>query len=295
MIRSPIDPHAGSSAIQAQILDLVAELRRRQAPTGFAAIGVGFGGPVDTSAGRILHSHQVQGWDGFPLAEWLSNTTRIPLVAIDNDSDAAALAEARFGAGKGLSPLLYVNSGSGVGGGLVIAGEVYRGAGQGTLEIGHLLLSLDGQPPTPLESIASGWAIARAGQDAVRHSPDQTLVLRRLCDNRPDCITGRMVGQAALARDPGSCAIITRATRAMALGLAHAVTLLAPRRIVLGGGVALLPEDLWLDPIRRELESLVYPGFRDSYDVIPAALREEVVVHGALALARSAWTVLASS
>jgi glucokinase len=292
-LRTSIDAQAGSEGIKPRIIELVDELRRRHSPAGFPVMGVGFGGPVDASKGRILRSHQIQGWNGFPLAEWLRASCRVPLVVVENDSDVAALAEARFGAGKDASPLLYVNSGSGIGGGLVIDGEIYRGSGLGALEIGHVQIELDGQPASSLESLASGWAIALAGRHAVAREPLRTRILARLREARPGPVTGQLVGEAALAGDPAAHEILDRATRAMAWALANAVTLLAPRRVVLGGGVSLLDESLWLEPIRRRVEALVYPGFRGSFDIVCAALGEEVVVHGALAAARAAWSVLA--
>ncbi len=95
-----------------------------------------------------------------------------------------------------------------------------------------------------------------------------------------------MIAQEALAGDPESSAILDRARTAVAFALAQAITLLAPRRIVLGGGVSLVGESAWFDPIRRLVDRDVFPPFRGHFDIVPAALGEEVVVHGALALAR---------
>jgi glucokinase len=214
-------------------------------------------------------------------------------VTLQNDADTAALGEARFGAGKGLSPVLYVNSGSGIGGGLVIDGRIYRGSGHGAMEIGHLWIAASaydgsGNEYGRLEDLASGWAIARAARPLVenaRRGYDPSYV-SVLSGGDPASVTAAMVAQAA--RYPGDPAafVLSRATNAMGLALAHAVTLLAPVRVILGGGVSLIDEDLWLDPIRKALDDHVFPPFRGTYDVVSAALGEDVVVHGALALAR---------
>ena len=91
-------------------------------------MGIGFGGPVDDATRTVIKSHQIAGWDGFPLADWVSDLVGVPAV-LGNDADVAGLAEALFGAGKGLSPIFYITVGTGVGGGLIVDGEIYRGVG----------------------------------------------------------------------------------------------------------------------------------------------------------------------
>ena len=114
--------------------------------------------------GRIVRSHQIEGWHDFPLAEWCRRTLGLP-AAIGNDCDLAGLAEARFGAGRGRRVVFYVTVGSGIGGGLVIDGEIYRGCGVAATEIGHLRPGLHAdRPDDTVESLASGWGIAAAAQ-----------------------------------------------------------------------------------------------------------------------------------
>src|SRR6266478_3874632 len=142
----------GAAGIRRQIEQGVAELIGRHKPE---AIGVGFGGPVDWKNGRICRSHQIEGWSEFELGEWLSQLTGAK-VFVDNDANLAALAEARQGAGVGLNPVFYVTLGSGVGGGLVVDGQIYHGAKPGEAEIGHVRLDREG---TIGESRCSGWAV----------------------------------------------------------------------------------------------------------------------------------------
>ena len=155
--RQAVDPDAGAEAILEQIRETAPPLIARH---GVTAVGFGFGGPVDMAAGRAVKSHQVAGWDDFCLSSWCQKTLQRPAV-VGNDCDVAALAEARFGAGRGRDPVFYVTVGTGVGGGLVIAGRIYRGSGAGAAEIGHLRL-VHGDQHWPLESACSGPGIDAA-------------------------------------------------------------------------------------------------------------------------------------
>lgn len=288
--RRSVCPEGGGEAIRGQIVEAFGVLLDRfgAARSDVRAAGFGFGGPVDFALGTCVGSNHVWGWESFPLIAWARSTLGIPRGVVRNDSDAAALAEARLGAGRGFSPLLYVNSGSGVGGGLVVEGQLYPGNGLGAIEMGHL--ALDGYALTPagtfrtVESLASGWAIARAAAQNVA-SPTAAGPLAELADGDPGRVTAELVARAAEAGDPAARAILSRATTALGHGIAHAVTLLGPRRVVLGGGVSQMPAHLWLDPIRAEVDRRVFAAFRGTFDVVPAELGESVVVRGALILA----------
>src|SRR6478752_2014272 len=137
--RGTVDVAAGGDGIRRQIVAAVPELLATANVNRdeLKGVGVGFGGPVDDATRAVIKSHQIAGWDGFPLADWVSELVGVPAV-LGNDADVAGLAEALFGAGKGLSPIFYITVGSGIGGGLIINGEIYRGCGRGAAEIGHL-------------------------------------------------------------------------------------------------------------------------------------------------------------
>ena len=262
LARLEVIPAGGAERIRGQIAAAARELGG-----DFAAIGIGFGGPVDPARGIVTVSNQIDGWRDFPLVPWMRQTLGVREVGLRNDADTAALGESRFGAGRGVSPVLYVNSGSGIGGGLVVDGRIYGGSGGGAVEIGHLIVreATGESPALTLESIASGWGIGQAGGAGG---------------------DARVVAEAARRGDLPARGVLQRAVEAMATALGHAITLLAPRRVVLGGGVSLMGDDLWLDPIRTLVDRRVFPPFRGTYDVRLAELGEDVVVHGALALAR---------
>ena len=292
--RFDVDRQAGAAGILQQIVNAAAEWQHdAQRLTGgivdpstnpIRAVGIGFGGPVDAAHGIVTTSNHVEGWTSFPLAAWVRNTLGVSAVAIENDADTAALGEARHGAGRGLSPILYLTIGSGIGGGLIVEGAIYRGAGAGAVEIGHLRIG-----ESTLEGLASGWSIGRQAREALDGippgSPDPSRLAGLVVDGDSRAITAQAVAQAAQSGDQLALEVLDRATTAMAEGLGHAVTLLAPRRIILGGGVSLIGEALWFEPIRHKLKQRVFPPFRDQYDLVPAALGEQVVLHGALALA----------
>jgi len=261
----------GAAGIRRQIERALPELlaQARLTNDDLRAAGIGFGGPVDDRRQRTIKSHQIDGWDDFPLGDWLQQHLRVP-VALGNDADVAGLGEALYGAGVGSSPLFYVTIGSGIGGGLILDNDIYRACGRGAAEIGHLRARVPGSAKrVPLEQIASGWAI----QDAARQATGNAMR------------TTQDVARAALAGDATANAILMSAREAFAEALCHVIALVCPQRIVLGGGVSLIDESLWLTPIRALVAERVFAPFADCYDIVPAALGESAVVHGAIGLA----------
>ena len=284
--RGTVDVTAGADGIRQQITAAVPELLVRAGVdrAQVRGVGIGFGGPVDDRTHTVIKSHQIEDWDNFPLADWLSDLLGLPAV-LGNDADVAGLAEALFGAGKGLSPIFYITIGSGIGGGLVIDGEIYRGCGRGAAEIGHLRVQHPEREDLDLvtiESLGSGWGIEDQARYALRIGAET-----RIADlTGAGSVTVPLVAQAARGGDRVASTILEDARWALAQGVNHVIALLCPRRIIIGGGVAQLSEDLLFAPLRKLVAEQVFKPFADCYDIVPAALGEEVVVHGALALAR---------
>jgi glucokinase len=292
--RGPVDVAAGGEGIRRQIVAAVPELLGKAGLTHeqVRGIGIGFGGPVDDATQTVIKSHQIEGWDNFPLADWLADLLGWP-AALGNDADVAGLAEALFGAAQGLSPIFYITIGSGIGGGLIINGEIYRGCGRGAAEIGHLdlnfLISETASLGAPLEYFASGWGIANYAIEEVAKGDGKDSVLLRLVGGDAERITAWHIGQAAAQGDKFARSILQRPLAALSMALAQVIKLFCPRRIVIGGGVSLMGEQLFFQPVRSRVGSIVagqFPPFARCFDIVPAALGEEVVVHGALALAR---------
>jgi glucokinase len=287
--RGAVDVAAGGEGIRRRIVaavpDLLASAGIKRAM--LRGVGVGFGGPVDDDTRSVIKSHQIAGWDAFPLADWLGESLGVPAV-LGNDADVAGLAEASFGAGKGLSPVFYMTIGSGIGGGLIVNGEILRGTGRGAAEIGHLKVrdprTNDGALDT-LENIASGWAIGRYSHQCIVHAPDAGGKLIALA-GRANAITAETVASAAAAGDELAARVLGHALDALADAICAVIVLVCPRCVVIGGGVSLMGDQLLFEPLRRRIAERVFPPFAGLTEVVPAALGEWVVVHGALALAR---------
>ncbi len=293
--RGRVDVEAGAEGIRQQITAAVPELLGRAAVERgqVRGVGIGFGGPVDDHTRTVIKSHQIEGWDGFPLADWIGELLGWPAV-LGNDADVAGLAEALFGAGKGLSPIFYITIGSGIGGGFIINGEIYRGCGRGAAEIGHLNFYGFPDPYEPnefgslgtLEDRASGWGLARSADGLAWDGYLKGSLLLRLVNGESQFITAKHIAEAAAQGDPPACHLLRGARWSLAAAICQVIALLCPRRIVLGGGVSLMGEELLFKPLRELVAANVFAPFAGCYDIVPAALCEEVVVHGALALAR---------
>ncbi|MGA2269109.1 MAG: ROK family protein [Bryobacteraceae bacterium] len=242
------------------MLGRIGEIAREwQREVRFERCGIGFGGPVDFAAQRVVLSTHVGGWREFDLRGFVGDLTGAPAV-MDNDANAGAIGEAEFGAGKGCSPLFYMTLSTGIGGGIYDDGRVWRGADSYGGEIGHL---------------------------TIRPGGPECLCGARGCFERMCCglWLERDYGKPAkeLMEDP---AFVKRYVVDLALGLKAAIMLLNPRRIVIGGGISKAGDRLFV-PLRAELRRQITSWSAARIDVVPAALGDDSVLYGALALARA--------
>ncbi|MCI0378596.1 MAG: ROK family protein [Gemmataceae bacterium] len=288
--RGTVDVAQGADGIRKQIRDAVPDLLSKAGlvKNDVRGVGIGFGGPVDDATRTVIKSHQIEGWDNFPLAQWIEDLLGWP-AALGNDADVAGLAEALFGAGKGLSPIFYITIGSGIGGGLIINGEIYRGCGRGAAEIGHMIIpdASSVVQEVIVEESASGWGIERFAKECLESQGEEySSHLWKITQGRPESVTAKHVAEAAKLGDPVAHWVLDAALGALAVGICQVIVLLCPRRFVIGGGVSLVGDELFFRPLRELVMNRVFQSFAGCYDIVPAALGEEVVVHGALALAR---------
>jgi glucokinase len=242
-----------------------------------AGVGVGFGGPVDWRIGKICRSHQIEGWSEFDLAGWLRERTGKPTV-VDNDGNVAALGEATCGAGKGFRKVFYITLGSGVGGGLVIGGEIYHGAIPGEAEIGHVRLDKQG---TTVESRCSGWAVDARVREAIAAHPSSALA-RQAEGNAGG--EARFLAAALASGDAAAGAILSDLADNLGFGLSHVVQLMHPEIIIIGGGLSQIGEPLRA-AVESRLRAFVMEAFLPGPRVALAALGEDAVPVGALRLA----------
>lgn len=274
-------PERGPEAIVAEMAQGLAAL----APgASLSAIGVGSVGPLDLETGTILSPPNFPGWARVPLSAMLEAATGAP-VSVDNDANAAALAEYRFGAGQGARCLVYATISTGIGGGVVIDGRLRHGLGGGAGEFGHQTILPDGPlcgcgNRGCLEALASGTAIARRAREL--NSP-RMLALA----GGPEDLHAGHVAQAAAEGDPAAAALWRETIEFLAIGLGNVVTTLAPDLVVLGGGVTAVGEALFA-PLRERLAARVRMLPVDRLALRPSALGAEVGLYGAIAVALEA-------
>src|SRR5579871_5884738 len=257
-------------------------------PQTVSGIGVCFDGPVEPDGRTPRRSMHVKGWESFPLADEIERVLHVPTV-IGNDAAASALAEFRFGAGKGIDNMLYLTVSTGIGGGIILHGKLYTGEHAWAGEIGHMTLKPDG-PKCPcgrrgcLEAMSSGLSVARAARARLRNPASEPLVamhqaslLRRI---PRATITARDVAKAVAQGDLLAAEVWNEAMMWLGVGIASAANLLNPGRVVLGGGLTNSGK-LLFNPVRRVVRRL---ALDKTLEVVPAALRENVGIIGAAAL-----------
>jgi glucokinase len=274
-----------------RVLDnAVAELERMSAELGGArpsAVGIGCGGPLDRRRGVILSPPNLPGWDEFPVVEIVERALGVPTL-LDNDANASALGEHRHGAGRGLSNLVYVTISTGIGGGIILGGELFYGLADGAGEVGHIPVLLDDGPRCGcgargcLESLCSGTSIARRARERLLAGGQSSLL-----SNHLEGVTAKAVAEAAREGDSLAQDVWDETIRYLAHGLSSVIVTLAPEAIILGGGVASAGEQL-LAPLRRLLAERVKILPVEEVRILQASLGGDSGIHGALILGERA-------
>jgi glucokinase len=279
----------GAEAVQviATALEMArALLRESQVRAGqLVRIGIGFAGPVDVARGETIVSHRMRGWERYPLRQTFAEAFDVTTL-VDNDARVIALGEAQFGAGRAVNNLFYVHLSSGVGGGLVLSGQPYRGATTTAGEIGHTMVQ-EGGPlcscgrPGHLEALVSAPAlIARARE--LSHD-DAVLASRAQAD--PQGLRFHHIVEAAREGHAPSRQVLREAAHYLALAVTNLIDLLNPEMVVLGGIVARLAGEDLLQPLREEVATLAMPVPGQAARIVLGSLGETSVVVGAIALA----------
>jgi glucokinase len=279
MLQRPTDPEGGSDEVPEIIRQLV-----ESAPAGVSAIGVAIAGFVEYPSGRIAFAPNLS-FTNAELERTIAAGFDIP-VAVENDANSAAWAEYRFGAGHGTRNMLMVTVGTGIGGGIITDGRLYRGSRGFAAEFGHMPVSTDGPRCACgnmgcFEAWASGTALGRMARDDAARHPDSLVF--ELAGGDPAKITGAMVGAAADENDEFALQLLSRLGKRLGVGLAGLARAFDPEAIVVGGGVSEEGERL-LEPARAELaerfEGQVAPPI-----LVSAALGNDAGVVGAAHLA----------
>src|SRR5271163_1028425 len=219
-------------------------------------IGICAPGPLDPRTGVVINPPNLKCWRNFPLGEEISRRYGVP-VKVDNDGDAAALAEYLWGAGRGYKTVFYTCIGTGIGAGIVFDGRIYHGRTGAAVEGGHV--SIDYRGPVCgcgkrgcIEILAAGPAIARRAQAKLAAEPGRASTLRELAANDPSAVTSEMVGKANAAGDALAKEVLLETIELLAFWLANVVDFLEPDVIIIGGGVAAM-----LNPFFGTLEDRI--------------------------------------
>jgi len=224
--------------------------------TEICGIGVCSPGPLDPESGVVINPPNLRCWRNFPLAQEIARHLDLP-VQVDNDGNAAALAEAIWGAGRGHKIVFYSCIGTGIGTGIVFDEKIYHGRTGAAGEGGHVSIDYRGPrcgcgKPGCIEALASGPAIARRAREMLASGPDRPTNLLALAEGNPDRITSEMVGQAFASGDKVAAAVLQETADLLAFWLGNMVDLLDPCVIILGGGVAAMLKPFF-DRIRDRL------------------------------------------
>lgn len=258
-----------------------------------AAVGVSFGGPVNAETGTVRLSHHVPGWKNVPLARMLRAEFEAP-AQVDNDANAAALGEHRFGAGRGMTSLLYITVSTGVGGGWILNGQPWRGADGMAGEIGHTVVDPEG--PLCLcgkrgcvERLASGPYMAETARDLLEQAGGPASgarggLLLTFAGGDPQAITGQILSQAAEGGDQLAREVLERGAWALGVGIGNAANLVNPQRFILGGGVTKSGQIFW-DSVRQAARATALPEVQ--FEILPAELGDDAPLWGAFAMAEN--------
>jgi len=281
-----LTPSRDPRAVENTIEEVVAELR---AAHDIGAVGIGAAGFVDAERSRVLFAPHLA-WRNEPLRDAVAAAVQLPVV-VENDANAAAWAEWRFGAGRGETRLVCVTLGTGIGGGIVSDGQVQRGKHGMAGEFGHMVVVPDGQRCECgnrgcLEQYASGNVLGREARELARASSPVTVPLLQRVGGDVDALVGPVITEAARDGDPLAIELFEEVGRWLGIGLANLAAALDPGMFVIGGGVSDAGE-LLLRPARDSFRRILTGrGFRPEPRIVKAALGPEAGLVGAADLAR---------
>ena len=286
-------PGHAVAAVEQAIVGVVEELCERAVAGSYGrciAVGIGAAGWVSTDRSTVLFSPHLA-WRNTPLRAHLAERISLP-VWVDNDANAAAWAEYRFGAARGHDTAACVTLGTGICGAVISAGRLQRGAFGVAGEWGHTRVVPDGRRCVCgnhgcWEQYASGRALARAGQELIEVAPAAASVLLASVNGDSTRLTGADVTAAALAGDPAAIELVREVGTWLGEGMLTIAMIVDPSVIVVGGGVGTLG-DLLLEPAReRFLAALPGRGFRPAAQIVQVSLGADAGMIGAAELARN--------
>ena len=281
-------PREGGSELTKTIAEVALELMQEHSIT---AVGVSAAGFVSSDRKTMLATPNIADWNGVQLDVELTKLIGLPVV-IENDANAAAWGEAKFGAGRNQAHMMMLTIGTGVGGGIVVNNELYRGAFGIAAEFGHLRVVPEGHlcgcgARGCFEQYASGSALRRHAREAISASPDLALNLLARGDGTIDGLTGQAITDAAREGDAVALAAFQTTAQYLGAGIASLAVLLDPSCVVIGGGVIDAGEIL-LAPTREAMKRYMpFAGKHPYPEIVAAELGNEAGLVGVADLARN--------
>jgi glucokinase len=274
------DAATGLAAVTTAIREV---LKTAQGQAG--AIGICSPGPLDPKTGVVINPPNLPCWRNFPLAAEVGRTFSVP-VKVDNDANAAGLAEVLWGAGRGHRNVFYATLGTGIGTGIILDGKIYHGRTGAAGEGGHMGIDIDGPlclcgKRGCIEFLASGTAIARRARQKLAENP--TSALLEMAGGDANGVTSEMVGKACQAGDAVAKDVIKETLDVVAFWLGNIVDLLEPDVIIMGGGVSSMLAP-FLDEIRQRWNGAVLNPWPDKIPLVLARYGEDAGIAGAAAL-----------
>jgi glucokinase len=287
---SPTLAGEGSEAVIARLLSAIDHLLNLKniAPSKLHAISIAAAGAIDLERGLVTSSPHLPDWHDVPLRDIVSTRYKVNTVLM-NDANAAALGEHKFGAGKGVDNLILITVGTGIGGGIIINGRLYSGAGGGAGEVGHMTIDVNGPRCSCgnigcWEMLVSGTAIAREAIARIRRG--ERSILTEMVGGKLEDITAEKVETAARGGDPLALEVISQAATYLGVGMVNLVNIFNPEMIIVGGGVAKMGE-LLLEPARQVVRERAFRLAAGAVHIVQAQLGDDGGVLGAAAFALS--------
>jgi len=284
IIKIPTESDQGAD----HIVDRIVTAVRSVMPEGNEPIRIGLGspGPLDPARGVILNAPNLKGFIDFPLRDRLQERLNCP-IAIGNDADMACLGEWGFGAGRGTRNMIYMTISTGIGGGIVVNGQLITGGAGLAGEIGHMTMEPDGPMcgcghRGHLETLSSGPSIARSATERIRAGEDSSL---RLLLEKHTKLSAEDVSEAAASGDALAIAVIAKAGYYVGLQISNLAHALNPEAFILGGGVTNMGE-LFMEPVRQSVKkNILHSEYLKTMKILPAMLGDDAGIIGAMVLA----------
>ena len=284
----PTEPGRGAKFVLDRVVEMIIQAmgqvmeEKECSRDAFAGVGIGSPGPLDRKTGTVINTPNL-GWRNFPLRDLVQNAVGLP-ATLDNDANCATFGEWWLGAGRGVDTLVGVTLGTGIGGGVVLDGELYHGASDAAAEIGHMTIDSTGRKCKCgnygcLEAYASGPAIAARAVEGLE--VDVESILLELVDDLSK-ITAATVFEAVVKGDHYATEVVHDTAKFLGAGLANVINILNPEMIVISGGVTRAGDHLFV-PLRAEVRRRSFRVAEQACRIVPAELTGIAGVVGAVA------------